>query len=127
VVLAGLATTMAATLAFTRITPATSEVLLAGALLVWGVGPAAAAVPVMTSAYRDLDRAQVPRATSTTAVVQSIGGPLGTALLIVVLEATGDYGSAFWWAFAFTALSFAVALLLPRQPAPKQTKPTLAE
>ncbi len=59
--------------------------------------------------------------------MQSVGGPLGTALLVVVLEATGDYGDAFRWAFAFTGLSFAVALLLPRQPAPKQTNPTLAE
>ncbi|MET1075378.1 MAG: hypothetical protein ABWY11_22210 [Umezawaea sp.] len=41
--------------------------------------------------------------------------------------ATGDYGDAFWWAFAFTGLSFAAALLPPRQPAPKQTNPTLAE
>jgi EmrB/QacA subfamily drug resistance transporter len=119
--LAGLAVTVLGMLVFTRLRADTGELLLAGALLVWGIGLATAAVPITTSAYRGLEHVEIPRATSAITIVQSIGGSLGTALLAVILQhrllvdPSTAFGATFWWAAGFGVLSFAVALALPRK------------
>ena len=64
----------------------TSFTLLAGLLVVRGVGLGAAMMPAMAAAYTRLDRAQLPRATGVLTALQRIGGSLGTALLAVILE-----------------------------------------
>ena len=58
-------------------------------------------MPSMAAAYQTLERAAVPRATSTINIIRTIGGSFGTAVLTVVLQrqivadipgATGELG-----------------------------------
>lgn len=69
-------------------------------------------------------------ATSISRVAQQVGGSVGTAVLIVILQRTsaGDhtpadlafgFGDAFWWAAAFTAAADLLCLLLPGRPVPE--------
>jgi EmrB/QacA subfamily drug resistance transporter len=64
----------------------TSFVLLAGVLVVRGIGLGAAMMPSLAAAYSRLDRAQVPRATGVLTALQRVGGSIGTALLAVILQ-----------------------------------------
>ena len=108
VVLAGVVVAVLGTLPFTLESPAAA--LLGVALFVRGIGFGAATVTLMTAAYRDIDKAQVPRATSALQIGQRIGAPLGAAVIAVVLQyqlalaapATA-FGSTFWWSLALTA------------------------
>ena len=59
-------------------------------------------MPAMAAAYQTLERAAVPRATSTINIIRTIGGSFGTAVLTVVLQrqivaeipgATGELGA----------------------------------
>jgi len=60
--------------------------LLAGLLVIRGLGLAACMMPSMAAAYALLDRAAVPRATSALNVMRQVGGSIGTALLAVYLQ-----------------------------------------
>ena len=108
VVLAGVVVAVLGTLPFTLESPAAA--LLGVALFVRGIGFGAATVTLMTAAYRDIDKAQVPRATSALQIGQRIGAPLGAAVIAVVLQyqlavaapATA-FGLTFWWSLALTA------------------------
>ena len=101
-------------------------------------------MPSMAAAYQTLERAAVPRATSTINIIRTIGGSFGTAVLTVVLQrrivaeipgATGDLGAlarrrgagapsrwrprsgtTFWVAVGLTALALIPAWFLPRHP-----------
>ena len=100
-------------------------------------------MPAMAAAYQTLERAAVPRATSTLNIIRTIGGSFGTAVLTVVLQrriaveipgATGDlgslrggaaaaaeplaaaFGATFWVAVGLTALALIPAPFLPRHP-----------
>jgi EmrB/QacA subfamily drug resistance transporter len=133
IILAGLALTAAATLAYTRLGAHTSIPFISAALVVSGLGLGAALVPAMTGAYRDLAKEAVPRATSSVRIIQQLGGSFGVAVLAVVLQQqitdhavsghatttslAAAYGHTFWWALAFTALALLPALLLPSTPA----------
>jgi hypothetical protein len=68
------------------LTSSTSYALLAGLLVVRGLGLGSTMMPSMAAAYHVLSGAQVPRATSALNVVQRVGGSLGTAVLAVVLQ-----------------------------------------
>ena len=108
VVPAGVVVAVLGTLPFTLDEP--GAVLLGAALFVRGIGFGAATVTLMTAAYRDIDKAQVPRATSALQIGQRIGAPLGAAVIAVVLQyqlaveapATA-FGLTFWWSLALTA------------------------
>ena len=43
-------------------------------------------MPAMSAAYQVLDRAAVPRATTTLNILNRVGGALGTAILAVALQ-----------------------------------------
>ncbi|HSS37807.1 MAG TPA: MDR family MFS transporter, partial [Polyangia bacterium] len=127
---------------YTQITASSSYGLLAVALWVRGVGLGMTMMPSMAAAYQTLNRAAVPRATSTINIIRTIGGSLGTAVLTVVLQrqivaqvpgATGELGAlsggagvaeplaaafahTFWWAVALTAIGLIPAWFLPRHP-----------
>ncbi|MCW3819447.1 DHA2 family efflux MFS transporter permease subunit [Micromonospora sp. DR5-3] len=129
VVLVGLTVAVGGTVAYTQVRPDSDPVLLAVALLVWGIGIAAATVPVMAAAYQGLAPSLIPRATSAITTIQTVGASFGAAVLVVILQrrltgaADGGaaaraaaYGHTFWWALAFTALAFVPALLLPAAP-----------
>jgi hypothetical protein len=71
---------------YTQITAHSSYVYLAAALFLIGAGLGATITPSMAAAYRDLQTAEMARATSALNVIQRIAGSLGTALLAVVLQ-----------------------------------------
>jgi EmrB/QacA subfamily drug resistance transporter len=124
VVLGGIALTAAGTLPFALGGQHTNGLLLAIALVVRGAGLSAANMAVLVGAYRDLPPERISHASSTTRIVQQIGGSFGTAVLAVVLQrqltahpgTAGQvtaFGHTFAWAVAFAALAVVPALLLP--------------
>jgi EmrB/QacA subfamily drug resistance transporter len=137
----GLTVLTIATIPFAFLKADTSYDLLAGLLVLRGLGIGASMMPAMAAAYAALDRAEVPRATSALNVMQRIGGSLGTALLAVVLQgqitdrlpAAGGgtlgrlpdavrervadplaaaFAATFWWAVAFSAIAIIPAVVL---------------
>ncbi len=121
-VLAGVVLTLLGTLAYTQVTPHTSELLLGVSLVVRGAGLGAAFVPVIAASYIGLRVDQIPRATTAVRIFQQVGGSLGTAIFAVILQretvrhgAGGAFGPTFWWAMGLTALAFIPAALLPRR------------
>jgi EmrB/QacA subfamily drug resistance transporter len=132
VVLTGLALAALGTLAFTQAGPTTNQWLLAGSLFVRGAGLAPVTIAVMAGAFRGIPPAEVPDASSTTRIVQQVGGSFGAAVLAVILAhqllsrgaataaAAGHaFNTAFWWAIGLGLLAFIPALLLPTAVAPK--------
>ena len=75
-----------ATVPFAFIGPHTPYWLLAGLLVIRGVGIGGSMMPAMAAAYATLQHAAVPRATSALNVVQRVGGSMGTAALAVILQ-----------------------------------------
>jgi EmrB/QacA subfamily drug resistance transporter len=73
-------------LAFTQVGTDTSYALLAGALLLVGLGLGATIVPSMAVVFQSLERDETPRATSALNTIQRIAGAVGTALLAIVLQ-----------------------------------------
>jgi EmrB/QacA subfamily drug resistance transporter len=126
VLLAAIVATAVGTLPFV-VAGQVNAVLLAAALVVRGAGLSAANMAVMVGAYRDVDRAQIPHASTTTRIAQQVGASFGTAVLAVILQSQltahpGSvgvriaYGHTFLWALIFAAASLIPALLLPRTP-----------
>jgi len=124
VLLVSLALTTLGTLPFLFIGDGVSLVLLCLALVVRGTGLSAVNIAVMTGAYRDLARDQVPHASTTTRIAQQIGASFGTAVLAVILAsqlaahpgaAAVAYGHTFGWALVFTLAGFVPVLALPRK------------
>lgn len=126
IVVAGLLLTGLGTVAFTQAGPTTSQWLLAGSLLVRGAGLSAATIAVMAGAFGGVPHAEVLDASSTTRIVQLVGGSFGAAVLAVILarqltglDAVGAasrgaaFDIAFWWAIGFGVLAVLPALLLP--------------
>lgn len=122
IVLTSLALSAAGTAPFAFADQHTSEWILAPALVVLGVGLSAANIAVMVGAFRELRPEQIPHASSTTRIMQQLGGAFGTAVLAVILqsqlsghtEATA-FNTTFLWVLAFTSLAVVPALLLPRR------------
>jgi EmrB/QacA subfamily drug resistance transporter len=126
VVITGLLLTAAGTLPFAWAGPATSQWLLAAALFVRGAGLAPVTIAVVAAAFRDLPPADVPDASSTTRIVQQIGGSFGSAVLALILAsallshravtpaARGfAFDTAFAWAVGLSALALVPAVILP--------------
>lgn len=119
----GFAVVAAATVPFALAGAGTSLWLLGTVLLVRGLGLGVVLIPVMTVAYLDLRRDQMPHASAITRIVQQLGGAFGTALVVVVLTATGSevrpaagFAHAFWWTIAMTVVAAAVSVMLPERP-----------
>jgi EmrB/QacA subfamily drug resistance transporter len=141
VALCGLILLVAGFIPYALSTATTSYVLVLAALFVIGLGMGAVAAPVMSAGYRSVDRATVPRATSTLQVLQRVGGAIGTAVYAVMLQhyiaqaqpggAAGlagrladAFGKTFWVALAISAVCVLPALFLPgRPPAGPRTAP----
>lgn len=91
-----------------------------GALFVRGLGLDVAIVPVMTVAYDDIHKDQMPHVSASTRIVQQLGGDFGIALVAVVLTTASPlthpesgFDAAFWSTIGFTLAASIVALLLP--------------
>ncbi len=86
VAIVGLLFLIAGTAIFTQVDATTSYWLVGGALVLRGIGLGGALMPAMAAAYATLKRNQVPRATPALNVLQRVGGSIGAALLIVILQ-----------------------------------------
>jgi len=141
VVITGLLLTAVGTLAFAWAGPVTSGWLLAVSLFVRGAGLAPVTIAVMAGAFRDISPGDVPDASSTTRIIQQVGGSFGSAILALILaSALASYNvatagarslafnTAFWWATGLTALALIPAVLLPAAGTPpaRQTRLTAA-
>jgi EmrB/QacA subfamily drug resistance transporter len=110
----------AATIPFAVAGPGVSLWLLGAVLFVRGLGLGVVLIPVITVAYVDLRKDQMPQASAVTRIVQQLGGAFGTALIAVVLAAAATeahpeagFAAAFWCTIAITAAAAVSALLLP--------------
>ncbi|HEY3511740.1 MAG TPA: MDR family MFS transporter [Kribbella sp.] len=120
VVLIGIALTTIGTIPFAFSDP--SYWLLAIALVIRGAGLSAVNLAVMVGAFRDLAPVQLPHASSTTRIMQQLGGAFGAATLAVVLQSQLTrhsiqlaYAHSFAWAIGFTVLAALPAVFLPRR------------
>src|SRR6185436_6336924 len=86
VVIVGLMFLIAGTAIFTQLDATTPYWLTGAALVLRGIGLGGAMMPAMAAAYATLKRSQVPRATPALNVLQRVGGSIGAALLIVILQ-----------------------------------------
>jgi EmrB/QacA subfamily drug resistance transporter len=99
---------------------------LGAILFVRGLGLGAVLIPVMTVAYVDIPRTDMPHASAITRIVQQVGGAFGTAVIAVILQnglsaghPVAAFGSAFWCTVIVTAAAAVAAVLLPgRAPSP---------
>lgn len=114
---------IAATLPFAFITERSSYVLLCSALVIRGFGIGISMVPAMTAAYRVLGREKINDATPQLSVLQRVGGSMGTAIIVVVLQGhlersqtvTAEahaFGLSFWWVLAVTAVALLSTVVL---------------
>lgn len=131
VALTAFAVTFAATVPFGFVTATTDNTMLMAVLFVRGLGLGAAMIALMGGAFVGLRRQEIPAASSISRVAQQIGGSIGTAILVMILQhaAAGThtraalasgFGDAFWWAAAFTAAAVPLCLLLPRRADPER-------
>ncbi|WP_248630986.1 DHA2 family efflux MFS transporter permease subunit, partial [Paenibacillus riograndensis] len=91
VVLAGTLLTLLGTWPFTQLGADTSYYYLGAALIVRGAGLGAVFLPVMASAYIGLSSQQIPHASSTTRIMQQIGGAFGASVIAIILQ--NEYNS----------------------------------
>jgi EmrB/QacA subfamily drug resistance transporter len=135
VVLAGLGLMVLGTLPLAWAGASTSYPLLAGALVVRGMGLGAATMPAQSAAFATLGRdTGAAHGTSAINAIQRMGGALGVALMSVVLEhnlRTGGpvapaFGHTFAWPVALTLLAFVPAVFLPRRPAAAKPRQGIA-
>jgi EmrB/QacA subfamily drug resistance transporter len=119
IVMAGMLVTAAATVPFIFAGAHTSELYLSLVLVARGAGLSSANIAVMAGAFTGLDRAEVPHASTLTRILQQVGGSFGTAVLAVILVATGTshpFRIAFFWAGVCALASLIPCLLLPGRP-----------
>jgi EmrB/QacA subfamily drug resistance transporter len=104
---AGVVIAVIGTLGYTQVGPRTSDVYLAGTLLVIGAGIGATITPSMAAAFQALSRAETPRATGALNTIQRIAGAIGTAMFAIGLQhaITGRLHGHFGGTTAIAALS----------------------
>lgn len=111
----GAALGVAATVPFLFLSDDTSYWLLGLAMVVRGLGIGLAATPAMTAALQNLSPDRMADATPQLNIMQRIGGSIGTAVFVVVLQqglraggASGAFTVTFGW-----VLAAAIVALLP--------------
>ena len=108
----GLVITILATVPFVLLGAHSNLVLVEALQFVRGVGVSFAGLPVMSSAYAIVDHDRLPDATVQASILQRIGGSLGSALFVVVLERHHPIDlAAFHSVFAWLTATAAFALL----------------
>ncbi|WP_081758919.1 DHA2 family efflux MFS transporter permease subunit [Paenibacillus graminis] len=125
IVFMSLIVTIAGTLPFAFAGPATSPLVLAGALLVRGAALNGLLIPVMVSAYEGLSKDQVSHTSISIRIFQTIGGAFGAAILATVIGhqlsghtaptpeiLAGAFHTAFWGSVGFAVAAFIPSLLL---------------
>ena len=140
VAIAAFVVTCASTVPFAFVTVSTSNILLMSVLFARGIGLGAAMIVLSGSAFFGLSHDEIPQGASISRVAQQVGGSVGTAVLIMILQhaASGartpaalanGFGHAFWWATGLAAAAIPLCLLLPRVPKeePQTEQATLDE
>ncbi|MFP5019566.1 DHA2 family efflux MFS transporter permease subunit [Pseudonocardia phyllosphaerae] len=122
-VMTGIGLVALGTVAFTRLGQDPSDFVVAGSLLVRGVGGALIGAPVMALVYSTLAREVIPRAAGALNMLSTVGGSVGTALVAVVLQArlaalgpagvAAAFGQAFWVVLAACLVALVAAVRLP--------------
>jgi EmrB/QacA subfamily drug resistance transporter len=121
VVFAGSVVLVVSTAVLTQLTATTSYWLLAGVLLLRGLGFGATMMPAMAAGYRNLPPTAAGHASSVLQILSRVGGTLGAALMAVILaqqvtgttDVAGAYADTMWWATVITAVGTVCTLLLP--------------
>ncbi len=123
--LAGVAFALLGTLAYTQLSPTTSDLLLGAAQVCSGIGIGATLVPIMSAAFRGLELPAVPRASTSIRIMQQLGGSFGSAILFIIIShqltahahtaagLAGAFSATFWWVLAFTGIMVIPVLFLP--------------
>ena len=111
---------VATTIPFALADASTNIWYLGAILFVRGIGLGAVLIPVMTTAYLDIPRSDMPHASAITRIVQQLGGAFGTSLVAVALQGQLSAGHpvtafsiAFWLTIVITAIAAAAAFVLP--------------
>lgn len=107
----------------------TAHWLLAGTLVIRGLGFGATMMPATAAGYRNLPAAATGHASAVLQILSRVGGTLGAALMAVILTQrisaetaaggptpaalSGAYDTTFWWGTAITAAGIVFALFLP--------------
>ena len=108
----GLTVTVVTTLPFVFLGAHASLVLIEVLQFARGTGLGFAGIPAMSAAYASVPRQKMPDATVTANIAQRIGGSLGTALFVIILQAHRVVGLAdFHRVFLWLTITAAVALL----------------
>ncbi|EHY87730.1 MDR family MFS transporter [Saccharomonospora azurea] len=117
----GVALVLVATAPLTQLA-ALSDGMLAGVLLVRGLGTAMIASPVLNLVFSTVDRALLPRASSAFALLNHVGGAIGTAVVAVLLELrltveapTSAFSTTFWCVLSLCVMALLGALRLPAE------------
>lgn len=105
----------------------TSWILLSAGLLIEGAASNGLLIPIMVSAYVELEKEQIPHASIAGRILQTIGGAFGAAILATVVQnqisgcavptlhaVASAYNVAFWWVIGFAAIAFIPSLLLAK-------------
>lgn len=125
IVITGVVLIALGSIVLTQVHTPPPDLLLAGSLLVRGLGIAMIGAPVMTIVYSSIDRAEVPRASTALNLLNTIGGSLGTAVLAVILQSRLDargpdvaaaFADTFWWVLGFCLVAALGVIRLPRRP-----------
>lgn len=125
IVLVSLAVTLAASVPFAFAGTDTSHILLGAAQLVRGAAMNGIFIPIMVSAYEGLRKEQIPHASISTRIFQTIGGAFGSAVLATVISHQTTSGTeanlaslaeayqvAFWWSVGFAVVSMLPVMFL---------------
>lgn len=83
---AGIMVAVLGALGFTQVGPRTSDVYLAVALGVLGLGLGATVTPSMAAAFQALSPPEIPRGTSALNAAQRMAGAIGAALFAIILQ-----------------------------------------
>lgn len=105
----------------------TNWIFLSAGLLIEGMAANGLSIPLTVSMYVGLSREQVPYASITWRIFQTIGGAFGAAILITVVQnrisslialnihaLAPAYDTVFWWAIGFAFIAFIPSLMLPK-------------
>ncbi|MFC4618955.1 DHA2 family efflux MFS transporter permease subunit [Camelliibacillus cellulosilyticus] len=126
VAVVGIVMTALGTLPFVLAGPHASYLFLAIALIVRGAGLSSVMIPIMTTAYKGLSKEQIPHASSTTRIIQQIGGAFGAAVFAAILGNQLTHSSVinmsveasafrytFFWSLVFILPALILAIFLP--------------
>jgi EmrB/QacA subfamily drug resistance transporter len=116
----GFAVVAATTIPFALAGAQTSLWYLGAILFVRGLGLGAVLIPVMTVAYVDIPKTDMPHASAITRIVQQLGGAFATALVAVTLQSgltagrpVDAFDVAFWCTVVITVAAAVAAIVLP--------------